>query len=397
MRVWLACARGLVLCAGLALPALAMARLPAVVQTHSQPETLARDLREEVVRIQATVKDAQGREQSLPLPITIYRPAGGGPFPVVVLNHGRAPGDKRALQTRFRPEAAARYFVAKGFVVLAPTRIGYWETYASGFDPENPGRCVNLQVQAVSEAASQEVLAAMEFAKLLIYADTSRWLVAGQSVGGLTAVATVGRAPAGLLGGINFSGGIGGDPERRPANPCNPQAEQTYWASLGGQARAPMLWLYWQNDRYWGDTIPRQWHQAWEQGGGRAQYASLAAFGADGHDGFAGDMDHWLPVVDAFLASLGFNKRALITVPPPSGFAPLDDVGKLPSRNPTSRQAYARYLSLPNPRAFALGGDGWFGYAQGDYAAGRALGNCQHFNGEACKLYAVDDQVVWVR
>ena len=30
-----------------------------------------------------------------------------------------------------------------------------------------------------------------------------------------------------------------------------------------------------------------------------------------------------------------------------------------------------------------------------DYAAGQALGYCQHNNGATCKLYAVDDQVVW--
>ena len=59
-------------------------------------EVLAKDLQEEIVRIQATVKDLYGREATKPVPITIYRPAGEGPFPLVVFNHGRSVAEKRA-------------------------------------------------------------------------------------------------------------------------------------------------------------------------------------------------------------------------------------------------------------------------------------------------------------
>lgn len=125
--------------------------------TAPAPEIFAQDMREEIVRINVTVKDMYNRQETRPMPITIYRPAGGGPFPLVVFNHGRATTDKRAAQGRYRPEHAARYLVAKGFVVFVPTRVGDWETYV----------------------------------------DASRWLVAGVSVGGLTTVATVGRNPKG--------------------------------------------------------------------------------------------------------------------------------------------------------------------------------------------------------
>ena len=64
-------------------------------------EVLAKDLQEEVVRIQATVKDLYGREATKAVPITIYRPAGDGPFPLVVFNHGRSVAEKRAQQGRF--------------------------------------------------------------------------------------------------------------------------------------------------------------------------------------------------------------------------------------------------------------------------------------------------------
>ncbi len=380
MKVFVACFLVLSLCCG----AWAQEEKPSAA-----PEVLAKDLREEVLRTQATVKDMLGRQETMALPITVYRPPGDGPFPLVVFNHGRATRDKRASQGRYRPETAARYLVAKGFVVLVPTRIGYWETYGN-FDPENSG-CKSIE--PMSLAASDQVLATVEFAKTLPYVDTSRWLVAGQSVGGLTTVATVGRAPQGLLGGINFSGGTGGNPDLNPGRPCNPGAVTEYWGTIAKNATVPMLWLYWENDKFWGADIPKTWHRAWVDGGAQAIFSSFGPSGSNGHFGLNDDMDHWLPVVDVFLAQLGFDRPAMVKAPPPSTFAALDAADAVPV-SPSGKAAYAKFLEMAAPRAFAISGKGGFGYARGDYAVGRALGNCQRY-GNPCILYAVDSDVVW--
>ncbi len=353
-------------------------------------EVLAKDLQEEIVRIQATVKDLYGREATKAVPITIYRPAGVGPFPLVVFNHGRSVAEKRAQQGRSRPETVARYLAAKGFVVMAPTRIGYGETYGD-FDPENSA-CRNIEPMSI--AASQQVLATVEFAKTLPYVDATRWLVAGQSVGGLTSVATVGRAPEGLLGGINFSGGTGGNPDVNPGRPCNPAATTRYWGDIAKNAKVPMLWMYWQNDKYWGPDIPKDWHQAWTRGGGQAQFTSFDPSGENGHNGLNEDMDHWLPVVDRFLQDLGFDRPAIVTAPSPSGFADIADASRVQVSS-AGKAAYAKFLEMAPPKAFAITTRGGFGLARGDYAPGRALGNCQRTNGNTCVLYAVNDDVVW--
>ena len=373
----------------LALGVPARAQTPA---TAASSELLASDLREQVLYTQATVKDLYGREETKALPITVYRPAGEGPFPLVVFNHGRAVADKRAKQGRYRPEAAARYLVAKGFVVLVPTRIGYWESYGD-FDPESSGRCNAMRVEPMAIAASDQVLATLAFAKALPYVDATRWIVAGQSVGGLATVTTVGRAPDGLLGGINFSGGAGGNPDLKPGDPCSPQTLAHYWGGLAATAKAPMLWLYWENDKFWGPDVPLTWHRAWLAGGGQASLARLAPSGGDGHNGLNADMDHWLPLVDAFLQQLGFAAPAIVSRPPASGFADLQAVDKVPTK-PKAHEAYNRFLASPMPRAFAVSDKGGWGMASGDYALGRALGNCQRY-GQSCKLYAVDDAVVW--
>ena len=239
------------------------------------------------------------------------------------------------------------------------------------------------------------MLATLEFAKTLPFVDASRWLVMGQSVGGLSAVATVGRQPSGLVGAVNFSGGVGGDPEKNPGNPCSPQQVERVFGSFAKGARVSMLWLYWQNDLYWGAGAPRRWHEAWAAGGGLAEFQSLPPVGQDGHSGVSADMDHWVPLVDDYLARLGFGKPGVITRPPASAFAKVDDAEKLPTNQATRDGVYRKFLESKAPRAFALGPNNAIGWASGDWAMGRALGFCAR-RGEPCKLYAVDDDVVWV-
>ena len=44
-----------------------------------------------------------------------------------------------------------------------------------------------------------------------------------------------------------------------------------------------------------------------------------------------------------------------------------------------------------------IAGAAWYALmlSSGDWAMGRALGFCQRRSGDRCKLYAVDDDVVW--
>lgn len=355
---------------------------------------LALDLREEVHQLAVTVSDLRQRLQTRQIPITVYRPPGAGPFPLVIFNHGRASADQRAQPTRLRYETLARYLVTKGFVVMLPTRVGYGATFGD-FDPESTGGCAVMQLQAQASAASDQVLATQAYARSLPYVDANRWLVMGQSVGGLASVATVWRNPDGLLGGVNFAGGSGGNPEQRPGRPCQPQAIAEMWGSKASGARVPMLWLYWENDLYWGADQPRRWHQAWIDGGGKAHFYRLPAVGKDGHHGLRIDMDTWVPLLDKFLAELGFDRPGRPALPPVNPALRVDRLDQVPLSESTRQGAYRAFLAKPPPRAFAIGPTGSWGWAAGDWAVGRALGLCQARRGLPCKLYAVDNHVVW--
>ena len=363
---------------------------------HAQnSEPLAADLREEIRPLPVTVKDMFGREETKPITLTLFRPSGDGPFPLLILNHGRAVAEKRANQGRQRYEPISRYFVSKGFAVIVPTRMGYHETYGD-FDPEASGPCNAVRPQAAAQASSDQVLATLEFAKTLPWVDTSRWVVAGQSAGGNATVAIVGRNPPGLVAAINFAGGANGNPDTRPGNPCGAPAIASMWKGFAASSKLPMLWLYWQNDRFWGPDLPVQWAQAWRDGGGELEFHQLPAAGTDGHAGSSIDMDHWVPLVEAYLAKAGFSRSGLVPRPPATAFAAVAEADKLPASQAVRDGLYQRFLAAKPPRAFALGPGGAAGFSSGDWAMGRALGFCQARRGQPCKLYAVDDDVVWV-
>jgi hypothetical protein len=181
----------------------------------------------------------------------------------------------------------------------------------------------------------------------------------------------------------------------KPTQPCAPSQIERLWHDKAASVQVPMLWLYWDNDKYWGAEQPKRWHQAFSEGGGKAEMHTLPAAGNDGHGGVNIDMNAWVPLVEAYLARAGFTRPGLVPRPPASDFARLDDVAKVPTSQINREGAYKRFLEAKPPRALALGPKGALGWATGDWALGRALGFCQRRNGDRCKLYAVDDDVVW--
>jgi hypothetical protein len=81
-------------------------------------------------------------------------------------------------------------------------------------------------------------------------------------------------------------------------------------------------------------------------------------------------------------------------VPPPSGFAAIDDVDRVPVRA-EGKDRYRHYLTLPSPKAFFVyQRGGWRFYFDTPHAMALGLDHCEK-EGTPCWLYAVDDQVVW--
>ncbi len=87
-----------------------------------------------------------------------------------------------------------------------------------------------------------------------------------------------------------------------------------------------------------------------------------------------------------------------------SGFAAIDDVDAVPYLNDRGRAGYREWLTKGTPRAFALAPNGSWAFSNGlkgrDPDAPpdpneRALWSCARLAGMACRLYAVNNVVVW--
>jgi dienelactone hydrolase len=263
---------------------------------------------EEVVQIPVEVTDISWRAHRQTISLTIFRDDGPGKSPFLILNHGRAVNQSgREKLGRARYSANSAYFVAKGFAVFVPTRIGYGVT--GGPDVENTGPCDRKNYMPGYEAAAAQSMTVIEYAKSMHYVDGSRGIVLGQSFGGMTAVALAARNIGGVLGAVNFAGGGGGNPDTQPGNPCSEYQLKELFADYGKKARTPMLWLYSQNDMYFGSEHPPRWFEAFKQQGGVGRYIQLPAHGKDGHGSFTSNPSAWKPHVEEFLKSIGFSLR----------------------------------------------------------------------------------------
>ncbi|WP_323493727.1 MULTISPECIES: prolyl oligopeptidase family serine peptidase [unclassified Undibacterium] len=265
---------------------------------------LSKELNESVTSMDIAVRDMFNRQITGKVVITQFKPDGDGPFPILILNHGRS-GTNRAEPPRFRYTQQVRYFVQRGFAVFVPTRIGYGEMGVSP-DPEESGSCNRKNYAPMAEAASAEILEVLAYAKKQSYVDSSLVLIVGQSVGGYSTVATVAKNPSGLIAAINFAGGSGGDPVTHPGEPCEGYKLEKMYASFGETSKAPMLWIYTENDQYFSPTYSRAWHAAFVKAGGKADYKLLPSFGKDGHSLFAAGIKIWEPLVSEFLDVNGF-------------------------------------------------------------------------------------------
>ena len=144
-------------------------------QVLAQPVELNASLNETVVQI------PKPGLFTVELETTIYKPDGAGPFPVALINHGKAFGDPR-FQSRYRPGLAARYFLQRGYAVVVPMRQGFSKSGGSYIG----GGC---NVQSNGQVQASDVKAVLDHVTQQTWADKERMVVLGQSHGGWTTLA----------------------------------------------------------------------------------------------------------------------------------------------------------------------------------------------------------------
>lgn len=260
---------------------------------------------EEVLRVPVSVKDAYGRDVSQEIVVTVWRDsAAPQPHPILVLNHGRDPDAQgRAALGRAKYTANSKWFAHLGFLVAVPTRIGYGET--GGPDIEDTGAC-NRKVYGPAYAASaQQTVQVLQALRARPDTAKDQAVVVGQSFGGATSIAVAALNPEGVKLTINFAGGAGGNPKLSPQRPCAPVAIERMLGGYGRTARVPTLWIYTENDMYFGPKYPKEWFDAFRAAGGLGEHVLFPARGNDGHSLFTAAPEVWRPKVLETLKTTG--------------------------------------------------------------------------------------------
>ena len=94
-------------------------------------------------------------------------------------------------------------------------------------------------------------------------------------------------------------------------------------------------------------------------------------------------------------ATLPHRLRAQLS--PASGYAAIDDLGKIPLDSTEGINNYKLFLDAVSPKAFAVSATRrhWAWNSGVDNASEKALRRCAERSGQACTLYAVDESVVY--
>jgi dienelactone hydrolase len=241
----------------------------------------------------------------------VVRPVGNGPFPIAVMNHGVSlnPVDRGFFPlVEFRD--AAMWFARRGYLVVAPTGSGYGVAaldapehglftvfYSKIGQCENP----NFRDAGMAVAALDKWIIDYMTDQKLVVPDSA--IVIGQSAGGWAAIALSSQNLPSVKAVIVFAGGRGGRVGGKPNNNCNPDKLVEATGEFGRSARVPTLWIYIENDTYFGPELSKRMHAAYTGAGGSAEYNLMPPFGSEGHI-FIDSPDsipQWSPLVSQFL------------------------------------------------------------------------------------------------
>jgi pimeloyl-ACP methyl ester carboxylesterase len=230
------------------------------------------------------------------------------------MNHGVAMDPKeRSFFPLVEFRDAAFWFARRGFLVIAPAGPGYG---AAGLDiPERGihsvffqkiGKCSNPNFRDAGLAVAAIDLGTIKYLSGRKDVVANNVIVVGQSAGGWGSIALASQNPSIIKAVIVFAAGRGGRVDGKPNNNCNPDRLVAATADFGRTARIPMLWIYTENDTYFGPDLSRRMHEAFVGAGGDAEYHLLGPFQNEGHgliDAREG-VPIWSPLVSRFLDRL---------------------------------------------------------------------------------------------
>ena len=247
----------------------------------------------------------------LPTIAYVVRPVGPGPFPLAVMNHGVSLDSRdRSFFPLVEFRDAAMWFAQRGYMVVAPSGSGYGATALDTPDRglfsvfySKIGTCETPNFRDAGLAVALLDKWIIDYMTDQKHAVTDSSIVIGQSAGGWAAIALSSQNLPSVKALVVFAGGRGGRVGGKPNNNCAPDKLVDTSGEFGRLARTPMLWIYIENDTFFGPALSKRMHDAYTAAGGHAEYHLMPPFGDDGHF-FINSPEAiplWSPLVSKFL------------------------------------------------------------------------------------------------
>jgi pimeloyl-ACP methyl ester carboxylesterase len=363
---------------------LAMAFVTALWNSGAATMTQLPGLVREPLRLYVTLPDGTHAE----LEALLTRPDGPGRFPLVMINHGTA---RTAIDVvRLAPEAysaPAVVFAQHAYAAVVVNRRGYGLSSSAPLEID-AGPC-GSDYAKFGSLSSIDVLAALAALQSEPWAEPNHAILVGHSSGGFAVLAAAANLPAAVAGIISFTGAFGSPGDDVV---CQPERLVGAMRKFGANVQIPSLWIYAENDHFFGPTLARQMFDAFTANGAPAAFDAAPPFGRDGHRLIlAAAPAIWWPRVATFLEQQHMPTQLVVDLPQPP---PLPDPPNLDARD---KEDFASYVSSRSyEKAFATDDMGHyvrvFGERTQEDAKAAALAHCKG-RGWTCQLYALNNML----
>jgi dienelactone hydrolase len=252
------------------------------------------------------MRDAAGSQRLLYT--RVCRPAGEKPARVVSINHGSPPHSNDRLTTRPLncDSEAARWFLSRGYLVVAGLRRGYGETGGAWAEDFGAACAAEGYARAGRESA-RDIDAIITYATGLPFTKPDGAVVVGQSAGGWAADAYDSLQHPKVIAFVSMAGGRGSHQHDIPNSICNPGELIRAAGLFGATATTPMLWVYAANDSFFAPDVAAAMRAAFTAAGGKAELILPGPYDGDGHRLFFGSAGSaiWGPMIERYLAARG--------------------------------------------------------------------------------------------
>jgi dienelactone hydrolase len=260
-------------------------------------------LEEGVIRRQTWLIPAQDRITLMWT--TVSRPPGDGPFPLAVISHGTLQNELRRAQfPRPQYSVLTEWLVAHGYAVAVPQRPGHGETGGPYYEDHGP--CAKVDYRKAGLNAAAAIAAAINYMTAQRFVRRTGIIALGQSAGGWASLALASQPTPAIRGVVAFAPGLGGRVDDTPGRNCAPDRLVAAAREFGEKTHIPTLWLYSENDSYFGPDLSRKLVVSYRMGGGMTDYQLLPALTGDGHELISAQdgIPLWKPLLEEFFRTV---------------------------------------------------------------------------------------------